>query len=176
MNEIQIKNIRSGVGKYQAIMGDYWNTDVTRNARFQKQFNGFYRIRQRAPEWYAHYYEMLEAVKSQDKTFLDLLTEFNGRCDRVEASFISKLYATRNPEYPIIDTWVLKNIGLALPHTYALNRIAKIDHLYQRIVEWYAARVASEAGRECVRQFDAVCPDCLITAVKKIDFILWQSR
>ena len=103
MNEKQIKKIRSGVKKYLTITQVYWNTDVAKNPEFQKMFNGFYKIQRRNQNWYAQYYQMLEELKRENKCFGDLLREFYNKCVKVEKSFISKMYAIRNPEYPIID-------------------------------------------------------------------------
>ena len=176
MNEEQRKKIKSGVRKYLAIMKGYWGTNVIVDTEFQKKFNGFYRIRQRDSNWYHHYYQILEELKTKNKKFDELLQEFKNRCNRIEASFISKMYATKNPEYPIIDTWVLKNLRLKLPYIYDKNRISKIINLYEKIIEWYSNLLSMDEGKNYIQQFDAIWPNCPITDVKKIDFILWQMR
>ena len=75
---------------------------------------------------------MLQELKTKSKRFDELLQEFKNRCNRIEASFISKMYATKNPESPIIDAWVLKNLKLKLPYTSDKNRISKIINLYEK--------------------------------------------
>lgn len=176
MDKKQIIKIKSGVRKYQTIMRDYLATDITTSPEFQKKFNGFYRIRQRDSNWYYHYYQMLEELKTKNKKFDELLWEFKNRCNRIEASFISKMYATKSPEYPIIDAWVLKNLGFKLPYTYDKNRIPKIIKLYEKITEWYNNLLAIDEGKNYIQQFNTICPNRHITDVKKIDFILWQMR
>ena len=68
MNKEQRKKIESGVKKYLTIMQGYGDTNVIEDTEFQKKFNGFYRIRQRDSNWYYHYYQMLEELKTKNLT------------------------------------------------------------------------------------------------------------
>jgi len=172
----EIKKLKSGVEKYQTIMEKYWSVDITKNQEFQRLYNGFYKIRQRNQEWYSHYYQMLENLKSHNCSFDKILQELKTRTSRIEASFTSKMYATRNPNFPIIDKWILNNLELKLPYSYERNRLEKISRLYKRITKWYKAYIFSEDGAKYVKWFNEICPESSISDVKKIDFILWQTR
>ena len=46
----------------------------------------------------------------------------------------------------------------------------------KKIIEWYSNLLSMEEGKNYMQQFDAICPNCPITDVKKIDFISWQMR
>ncbi len=157
-------------------MQRYLATNVAKDNEFQKMFNGFYRVRQRSREWYSHYYQMLEDLKVQNLNFGEILKELKSRTGRLEASFASKMYATKNPDYPIIDKWVLDNLDLRLPYTYENNRCKKIINLYGNIINWYDSFVSSKKGSESIKIFNEICPGSDISDVKKVDFILWQMR
>ena len=157
-------------------MRDYWNTNVAESSEFQKNFNGFYRIRQRNKDWYFYYYHMLEDFKIKNQSFAELLQEFKDRTGRIEPSFISKMYATKNPEYPIIDTWILHNLKIKRPYAYDNNRLQKFIDIHKRIVNWYNNLFSTGEGNNYIRQFDEIYQNCDITKIKKIDFILWQMR
>jgi len=90
--------------------------DVSTNREFKKRFNGFYRIRQRTPEFYDGFYKKLEASKEgKCPTFAEVLDYFWQQSHRIEASFSSKLVATINPELPVWDKEVLRNLKLKNP-------------------------------------------------------------
>ena len=176
MDQNKIKKIVAGVEKYLKIMKRYRECNVEFDVDFHKLYNGFYRIRQRSSKWYEHYYQMLESLKHNNYTFEELFKMFIERTGRYEASFISKMYATKNPNYPIIDKWVLKKIGLKLPYGYDRDRAEKTITLYDELIDWYRRYLASDEGKQQIIFFDDVCSGTDISAIKKVDFIFWQTR
>lgn len=172
----EITRLKSGVEKYQTIMKKYWSVDITKDWKFQRLYNGFYRVRQKSREWYTCYYEMLENLKIHNCSFDEILQELKTRTNRIEASFASKMHATRNLNSPIIDKWILKNLDLKLPYSYERNRFEKITQLYKKITEWYEKYASSEEGVKYIKLFNKICPESDISNIKKIDFILWQTR
>jgi len=95
---------------------------------------------------------------------------------RIEASFASKLVATINPNQPIIDQYVLKNLNLKKPTYSDRNRLIKTVQVYEDVCERLNEIRESEEGREIIRQFDEKYPNCKITDIKKLDLVFWQIR
>lgn len=175
VNESLIK-IEPGLLKYLHIMERINKTDVSKDLEFQKRFNGFYRIRQRKPEFYMEYYNFMEEHKGEDVTFDLVLSHFHNKLDRVEASFSSKMVATLNPNLPVWDEFILKNLGLKKPAYGTKNRINKTVDLYNNIVKWYEDFLPTDNAKKMIELFDEKYKGVNITDTKKIDLILWQIR
>lgn len=173
------KKIGEGLKKYQWIMKAFKETDVSTNREFQRKFNHFYRIRQRTPEFYASFYQKLEASKKgKCPTFGEILEYFWSIFQRIEASFSSKLIATVNPNLPVWDNEVLRNLKLRKPYYYEIDelRLEKTKKLYALMRKWYADYLKTEECRKQLADFDKRFPHSGITDTKKIDLILWQTR
>ena len=146
-------------------------------------FNGFYKIRQRSDVWYDKYYKLLEKQKSDNKSFKDLLLCLEPISGAIEVSFASKLMAAVDPSLPIWDKCVLKNLGILkrwerMAGKDKMIRIEEADCLYQEIKIWYETFIDSNDGKKCIAVFDAAMPSYKdkLTAVKKIDYLLWSKR
>lgn len=180
MNAVKIneamEKIKPGLEKYLRIMNIVNDVDVSRDESFQKTFNGFYRIRQRNSTFYEKYYLFMESNKSKDTSFEKALIYFYNELGRVEASFSSKLVATINPNLPIWDSLVLRNLNFIQPRSYSKNRIQEIINLYDKINQWYQKFLLTDEGSNIISIFDKKYPNTFITDVKKIDFVLWQIR
>jgi hypothetical protein len=163
-----------GLGKYVEIMHEVKKINVSTNMNFQKKFNGFYRVRQRTPEFYECYYSFMENNKNNSVSFEETLLHIHEKLHRVEASFSSKLVATIDPDFPIWDTIILENLGFKRP--YGKDRLNKTVELYNKIIEWYKIFLASGLGINIIGLFEKKYPDVLISNTKKIDLILWQNR
>ena len=96
---------------------------------------------------------------------------------RYEPSFASKLIATVAPAQPIWDAFVLKNTGVKRPSYASKTKVPQAKLAYRAIQDWYARFLASHEGRLLIRIFsDTVEEHDRITDLKKVDFILWQTR
>ncbi len=95
---------------------------------------------------------------------------------RIEASFSSKLVATINPNKPIWDEFVLKNLGIKKPTTYSKNRIEKTIEIYMGIEGFYANFMKSNECQALLVEFDSHFPNTNLTQTKKVDLLLWQTR
>ena len=166
-----------GLDKYAFIEQTVRRVDVSRDANFQRVFNGFYIVRRNA-EWRNAYYRLFEEMKQVDSADFDtILDEMYRQTGNVEASFSSKMLATLRPEMPIWDKCVVQNLGLKVPTQNDPMRLRKTKELYARIVRWYEAFLATENAAECLAKFDEVLPDyAWLSPVKKIDFYLWSIR
>lgn len=182
MYQIEIEKIlckdelKKGLEKYLAIMNHLHNTDVSKDANFHKLYNGFYRMRQRTPQFYFTYYSLLEQKKKSEVTFKDIFLTLKEQTNRNEASFSSKMVASINPDMPVWDQFVMKNAGIKVPSYSVKNREQRIISAYDQLVKWYADYLQTQEARDIIDLFNIKFPDVGITDVKKIDLFLWQNR
>lgn len=114
-----------GLDKYDEIMRQVNTVDVSRDADFQRQFNGFYIVRRNA-DWRKIYYELFETMKTEPVTFAIIITKLFEKTGNIEASFSSKMLATLNPDKPIWDRYYKSLTG----------RPVSIDRQYYRIIPY----------------------------------------
>lgn len=101
LNNTNWKNIKNRVKKYLLIMQLVKTINVQTNKKFQKIFNGFYKIRQRSKEFYVALYDYLEYNKNKKISFKQTLKFFLKKFNRFEPSFSSKIVATISPNFPV---------------------------------------------------------------------------
>lgn len=171
-----LEQIGPGMTKYLHIMSRLNKTDVSKDVDFQKNFNGFYRMRQRKPEFYQEYYYFMEEHKEKKIDFETVLYHFYDKFDRVEASFSSKMLATLNPHMPVWDEFVLNNLDLKKPSYSSKNRLSKTVDVYNQIIYWYEDFLETDDAKEMIALFDKKYPQKNLTDTKKIDLILWKMR
>jgi hypothetical protein len=180
MDELKIQNAivkaKPGLEKYQKIMSMVTNVNVSQNVEYQKSFNGFYRVRQRQPIFYNKFYYFMEKNKNDTPSFEKTLRYIYEELGRVEASFSSKLVATINPDLPIWDTVVLKNLEKKPPAYYRKNRLEETILLYEDIKNEYKRLLSEDTGKQIIQLFDQEYPNSGITNIKKVDFVFWQTR
>jgi hypothetical protein len=181
MDKIQIEEAigkaKRGIFQYLEIMDLLSKVNVAENEEFQRKYNAFYRVRQRSAEWYRTYYSFMQESKGQKPTFECVLNYMHRSLNRCEPSFSSKLVATLNPEEPIWDTFVLKNLKIKVPPYSDKNRIKKTDEAYKAIQDWYMNFLSSAEGRLVIGCFNKLVDNhSKITNIKKVDFVLWQTR
>lgn len=147
-----------------------------KNPTFRKSFNGFYRIR-RSKVWQDYYYEQLaKGAKKGNLSFDNLLKKLHKQTGKIEASYCSKLIATIDPSKPVIDKYVLKNIGAKLPHSKSKNRMEKICGLYEEMCMKYSEFLKTDFGKQSVKEFNERFNKCKVHDTKILDFILWKMR
>jgi len=172
-----LHKIKDGVEKYTCLLQQIKFLDVSKDVQFQKSYNGFFRVRQKSTEFYDEYYIFMQDHKnSKTLSFEEILKHFYDKFNRIEASFSSKLLAMINPEMPIWDIHVLNNIGLEKPSYYSRERLSETIHLYSKICEWYKDFLKTDEAKNWIKLFDEQYPNYQISEVKKVDFILWQTR
>ncbi len=163
-----------GLPSYQYIMEKVRQTNVVKDEDFQRTFNGFYKIR-RNDVWRKSYYNAFEYFKKQeDVSFEDILCKIYEDTGMIEASFASKMLATLDENMPIWDSKVLKVLDFSVKVTNPQEKIDTIILTYGKIVRWYEEYLDTDEAKENLRIFDAYLPDYIdISAVKKIDYMLW---
>lgn len=165
----------SVVEKYCRIQAGWRTTDVRADKEFQRTFNGFYRVR-RAGAWQYEFYRVMEAQKAAPASFRKVLLDLFATTGRVEASFASKLVATVDPNSPVIDSVVLRHVGLRVTASGpADRRIERGVEVHIALGDLYAAYLSQSGGLELVAKFRERYPNADVTDVKVLDFVLWQG-
>ncbi len=161
-----------GLEHYAEIMKRVRETDVSKDADFQRVFNGFYKVR-RNEEWRKCYYQLFEKMKTEYATFEDILDSLYESTGRIEASFASKMLATLHPNQPIWDKYVIHNLELEVSEK---SLDVAVD-VYEKMVEWYGQYIRSLNGQQCIKKFGEILPGyAWISDVKKVDYFLWGLR
>ena len=166
--------LERGVRKYLEILERY-HTFGCADAQFQRLFTGFFRVR-RDETWRAAYYRLFaKYAEANDGLFL-LLWDIHSATGRVEASFASKILALIDPDRPIWDKYVLKNLGIKPPAQYLDTgvRIGMICDKMNTIQKAYERLSARQDMVDALAWFDADFPFAReISRMKKMDFLLW---
>jgi len=179
--ELQIVNAlsraRTGIARYLNLMDLFPTVNVSADLDFQRQYNGFYKVRQRPSDWYKTYYHIMQDLRDQKPSFDEVLDLLHSRLGRCEASFASKMVATLDAHRPVWDTWVLKNMRIKPLTAGSPQRFEQAKANYTRIQEWHDRFLASENGRLVVSVFRNMVPQhAKVTDLKKVDFFLWKNR
>ena len=165
-----------GLIDYQKIQTSFVECDdLSSSEDFQKQFNSFYKIR-RNQEWRDYYYTYFQTIRTESPSFEQIIKYLYKKEGHVEASFSSKMLATINPDKPIWDQYVLKNLNLKLEGSTPGERLENAIKVYSKIEEKYKELLQNE-GKKWIVAFDQAMPQYKnIPDVKKIDCILWSKR
>jgi hypothetical protein len=169
-----LPKVERGLGKYlwlqeRIAAGRDYHVDPD----FRRRFNGFYRVR-RATEWQDAFYALM--ARATGWPFSRVLEELSSATRRLEVSFASKLVASLDPMLPVIDSFVLKNLGLKLPPVGATQRARTACEVYTALCDSYSAFLHSDDGRMLVEEFRNRYPEARITELKMVDLVLWQKR
>ena len=171
-----LPRVREGLDRYLWLQDQVASRrSVWEERTFRLGFNRFYRVR-RGQAWQDAFYGLMGRAARERLRFREVLDLLHVETNRYEASFVSKLIATLDPAMPVIDSVVLKNLGLRLPRHGAANRAARIEQVYEELVGAFAPFLATTDGRHLIHQFRTVSPTADITEVKMVDFVLWQTR
>ncbi|MBR4770905.1 MAG: hypothetical protein IK090_08285 [Clostridia bacterium] len=185
------KKIEKGIKDYIEITELYKNPDVTVKSEFAKKFVAFYRVR-RNEAWREAFFKLFDEIRSKSvapnfKTILETLhlrlKKLNEKAPQtvhstIEASFVSKMLHTVNPDMPIWDSIVLSKLGFAKEvQPYKMNslseqaRLDKCEEVYNKLIDWYKG----EDAEKYKKQFDMDYPEYKekLGRTKKIDFMLW---
>lgn len=176
--KITSKVISDGLEQYMYIMKNFNLIDISKNIDFQRKFTYFYKVRRSKEEFLEKYYEYMESCKNKNISYEEVLKKLYTFQNKVEKSFASKLLHTINPDMPIWDSIVLKNLGLEMPTniTNINEKMTMSCNLYENIIKWYKEKLFSEDGRQTIGIFDITYPNSGISNTKKLDFILWGIR
>ncbi len=171
-----LAKLQKPIAVYCSIQRDFRLYDISKRRSFQKQFNSYYRVR-RSTKWQRHFYTLMQQAKKSRPSFAASLRALRAKTGRLEASFVSKLVATVNPNAPVIDQYVLKNFGLKLPYYGKNNREEAITEVYEDLRKKYK-QLMKKDGQKICGSFVKAYPDQAneISDLKKVDLVLWQLR
>ena len=171
------EKIRAGIEKYEFLRQRLFAVDVSADREFQRIFNGFFRMSRRTEAFYKDYYSYLQEHKETGVSFPDALTYLYEKHHRLEMSFVSKMVAIADPNYPIWDSIVTKgHFGIVAPYANVKDRLQKGIEKYAQYCCCYRQYMQTEKGKDKIAEFERIFPKTAITDVKKLDFILWQER
>jgi hypothetical protein len=170
-----LPRVAAGLKKYLWLQAQRDTCDLRSNSEYRKRFNGFYRVR-RGRDWQDKFYDLLEGKKGQRVPFAEVLDTLHRSTGRYEASFASKLLATIDPNMPVIDSIVLRNLNLRLPSSSSKQRVIGIQQIHRRLVNSFSEFLTTEMGRHLVERFRDEYPAVNITEIKMLDLVLWQTR
>ena len=139
--------------------------------KYQKNYSYYYRVR-RDDEWKAEYFAyMQKQVGKSGITFAEIIDQISRISHKNEASFASKMLATLNPNYPILDS----NVAKFLKFNYHAKSMQYCIEIYKELTENVHAFLQTNDGVKCVEEFDRMFPNFTdISPVKKIDLYLWK--
>lgn len=166
---------KSGMNKYKDIMSQFHDDiNIATSREFQKKFNGFYRIR-RNPAWQKVYYDFFNENKlNKNITFDEILDYISKETGRIEASFSSKMLHTINPDMPIRDKFVLKNLNIEVSKWK--DKLENTKIAYQKIANWFNKALKDEKIKEDIKKFRNYYTNFNFSDVKILDFFLWNER
>ncbi|HBX15921.1 MAG TPA: hypothetical protein DEF57_01270 [Candidatus Magasanikbacteria bacterium] len=171
-----LQKLASSIDKYLWLQDNFSKFDVSHDRTYQKKFNGFYKVR-RNKGWRMWFYKIFEMKKKWKTDFNSVLLIIYLRTKKhFEVSFASKMAATFDPNSPVIDSVVLKNLGLKPVTSKTKNKWKEAGILHKKIVRFYNNFLASEKGKYLIAQFKKRYPNKKISKVKMLDFVLWQTR
>lgn len=176
---VRRREISQGLEKYKYFRERLFETDVTKDEVYQKEYRAFYQMRRFYNNHFAEgFFSLME--KAKEKKGIDFqyvftnMQEIQGTC---EISFSSKLLHTIDPSYPIWDSIVTRNhFGINPPYSSCKKKSEACIAKYNGYKQEFYQYLNSEEGISLIEIFDQQYPNSGIHDVKKADFILWQDR
>jgi hypothetical protein len=171
--------IQEGYDNYLYIMKNMHIFDD----EFKKKFASFYKLHQgmRNINHKKSFFNLLkDCIKNNQDDYTTVLNKLSLKTRRNEMSFASKIVASVNANKPVIDKIVLGHFKINRPSYGDLkHKISKSINIYNEIEEDYHEFLKSKKGEELMNIFDKEIKqqhNYKITNIKKLDFILWQTR
>lgn len=149
-----------GLKRYKKTISDLNRYDVSQDNDYQKNFVAYYKVR-RDKDWLDKYFKYLQDNKqNKSLTFEEVFdflssiehnTKYGKKCTE-EVSFSSKLLATINPEYPILDYNVKSFLGIKIPQNHEISQNLKVKNkaiieAYQRLKESIDNFINTDEGK-----------------------------
>ena len=166
-----------GLETYYYLKENLSRTNVSTDKTYQTIFNRFYRVR-RNKEWRDVFYGYFETIKNKKSvSFEEIIKYLYEHTGSVEASFSSKLLSTINPEMPILDQFVLQNLGIKKELTSDKDfKLKNAIDIYQSVIDKEKALLEKEEIQSFIRDFKAFFPEYDLTDTRILDLLLWGVR
>jgi len=169
--------LQKAIAKQVEIVARY-KAHGSADAQFRKLYAGFFRVRRNAA-WREEYFKLFEKYAAANDGLFLLLWDLFKATGNVEASFASKMLAMIDPDRPIWDLYVLKNLGIKPPPPYLDPgvRIGMVCEKMETISKAYDRLAAREDMVAAIEWIDANFPLARqLSNMKKMDFVLWSIR
>ncbi len=166
-----------GMDKYKDILIMFNDKNINpTSSKFTKKFNAFYRVR-RNEEWQKTYYNYFEKNRyNKNITFEEILRYLYKNTGNIEASFASKMLSTINPNMPIWDQYVLKNLNIKVDNIDKDERVEKTILAYQEIIDDVNERLKDKEIKKSIDEFRNFFPELEFSDTKILDFMMWNNR
>ena len=180
-----LPKIKEGLAKYNYLI---CNVHKPGDSEFQQVYRDFFKFRgalAKKANSSKYFKYMQECMKKKNLKIEEVLKRLYGDCGVVTPSFASKLLSMVNPDMPVLDSVVrknlreLENLDIKLAwHSKPEERIKRGIAAYEEIRKWYENHFKTGKAKEWIKLFDEEYRESKnkITDVKKIDLILWQIR
>lgn len=175
--EFKKKSIVEGIGldKYLYLVNRLHECVVSEDQEYQTCFNTFYRVR-RDKKWRNAFYSYFQKAKERKDIEFDEIIDYmycNPKIHNVEASFCSKMLATINPKMPIIDQFILKELGLEIKGSKT-EKLENAKRVYKEIIIKEKELLNKEDIKQLIKSFKLYFKEYDISDIKILDFILWR--
>ena len=166
----------SAIKKYFSIINMLHSCNVSSDEIFQKLYNGFYRLRLPASEYYQKHFDYLEKNKNNKNiAFSDVILYMSNLTGRVEASFSSKIVATINQDMPVWDNNVLSHLSINIPKGSFHSKIEQSVLIYNDLCNYYDKKLKENNAKDIIKIFNNLFPQYRsITDIKKLDLAIWS--
>lgn len=157
--------------EYLYIVENLKRTNVALDEEYQKRYNSFYRVRRNA-DWRNIYFNYLEKNKyRKDLSFEEAIKYIYAKTGSIEASFVSKLVATINPNMPIWDKNVLNYFGVHKQK--GKNMIDQSIQIYNNLYHEYEKLLMNQQVIEEIYYLRNIINCNQLSDIKLLDFIVW---
>jgi hypothetical protein len=151
------------------------------NSEFQSKFASFYKLNPflSAKQKDLYFKILKKTMRSKNPKFDRILNDLSNATGKNMFSFASKILATVDPTFLVVDSHVLQTLSLKRPSGQKMaDRIRKSIELYEQLTTAYKVFLKSAEGKQVLLLFGKKIGTkgrCKLTKTKKLDFILWQT-
>ncbi len=164
------------LNKYNYLRKELYNCNVSEDKEYQTTFNAFFRVR-RNKNWRKIFYTYFEENKNNKNiTFDEILDYMFKKTKNIEASFCSKMLAIINPNMPIWDQYVIKNLKLKVEGKTKKEKLESTKKVYKQIIEIEKEKLQDKDVKESVNEFKNFFSEYNLSDIKALDYLLWNSR
>ena len=182
---LQRAELTQGIERYQELLYllKEQHVNVADDEHFQHLYRTFYALSHRKKPFYPAYFNAFQgALANPDMSHREIFDTICGISHFCEISFSSKILHNLDPNIPIYDSVVgWYHFGFRFVKSQKLDFVGNKQiawDLYLEYKKQFMAYMKSDDAKLIIQMFDAAFPQykTLFTAVKKVDFVLWQDR
>ena len=167
------------VATYAFLMDQYKQGDVLENHLFRFVFKNFFRMEGIGliPEIKTAIFEILSKYQNDPSKIFDPKEDLRilySIHNKIQFSFLTKIYSIRDDSYPIYDSKVAKVFKLVRPTSRCFeDKRDKYINLYNSLLNQYEEILESKLLPYTLQEFDNQFGKYKVSDIKKIDFIMW---